>query len=714
MYDPVSLVLIGCGKISNGVHIPALIKLRNEGKINILGTCDIDLEASSLASKKFDINNFTDDWKTLVDQVSPDAVSICLPPKISAKVSEQAILRGLHVISEKPPGINLKQSLMIKRASERYNQNTHMIGFNRRYAPILKKLVKKSNKLGKPNTFYGTFNRPSIGEVPSNNVDNWIISDSIHIIDMSISLMGFPKKIIINKRILGNQYPNVWSMQFFHDRGSSLINLNYASGKRYERFEWAGNGYSSIAELPLRGFWYQAGDQEEIFHSEYENDLFMSYGFYNEYKHFIESIINKKNNIETDFKYGNKLMVLIDNILKSNNGELIKIDYNDSQPEIIKKKNFKIENKLNILFLNDRNHVSRFYKDNELNVFEENYNVKYYSDKKIKLKNIDIVIAGHQSVGLNENDIINADNLKIVIVLGSSVKFVSPLFLISKDILLYNTAKALAVSVAEHCLLATICGLRNIINYDKNLRLGRWNSFTKKKQLSFDIITLIRKIYIPNGIKRVFRPLYTNQVDKIIIKKNKSTILGNNKFHDLNGKTVGLIGWGHISKEFVKLLKPFNCKILITSNNINDKDIKLYNLVKVGLGELLSTSKIISIHKGSSPSSYHYIGEKELNMVKSGSVLINSSRGDIINQNALIKRLEIGDIVAFLDVFESEPVISDNPLNKLDNVILTPHIACDSIETDFRIGKEVEEIIKNWENGSPIESLDASYISNMT
>lgn len=445
----------------------------------------------------------------------------------------------------------------------------------------------------------------------------------------------------------------------------------------------------------------------------------MSYGFYNEYKYFVDSIINKDKNIETDFTYGYKLMILIDKILKSNNGELIKIDYNDSRSEIIneqliKKKTIKIENKLNILFLNDRKYVSRFYQDNELNVFEENYNVKYYSDKKNKLKDIDIVIAGHQSVGLNENDIINANNLKIVIVLGSSVQFVSPLVLISKDILLYNTAKALAISVAEHCLLAAISGLRNIINYDKNLRLGRWNSFTKKKQLSFDIITLIRKIYIPKSIKKFLRPIYTNQVDKIIIKKNKSKILGNKKFHDLNAKTVGLVGWGHISREFVKLLKPFNCKILITSNNIKDKDIKLYNLVKVDLGELLGTSKIISIHKGSSPSSYHYIGEKELNMIKKGSVLINSSRGDIIDQNALIKRLESGSIFAFLDVFESEPLVSDNPLNKLDNVILTPHIACDSIETDFRVGKEVEEIIKNWKNGSPLESLDASYISNMT
>lgn len=172
MSDPVSLVLIGCGKISNGVHIPALIKLRNEGKINILGTCDIDLDASSHASKRFDISNFSDNWKKLVQKVSPDAVSICLPPKISAKISEQAILSGFHVISEKPPGINLEQSLMMKRASDHYSQNAHMIAFNRRHAPILKKLVQKSDKLGKPNTFYGTFNRPSIDELPSNNVDN--------------------------------------------------------------------------------------------------------------------------------------------------------------------------------------------------------------------------------------------------------------------------------------------------------------------------------------------------------------------------------------------------------------------------------------------------------------------------------------------------------------------------------------------------------------
>ena len=125
MSNKIKFVLIGCGKIASGVHIPALIRLRDKHKIEILGTCDQDIEAAKLASDRFGINKYSDNWRSLVKEVSANVVSICLPPGPNAEVSSEAAKLGLHVICEKPPGINLEQSIMMEEASKNHSQKVY-------------------------------------------------------------------------------------------------------------------------------------------------------------------------------------------------------------------------------------------------------------------------------------------------------------------------------------------------------------------------------------------------------------------------------------------------------------------------------------------------------------------------------------------------------------------------------------------------------------
>ncbi|HII67242.1 MAG TPA: 3-phosphoglycerate dehydrogenase, partial [Thermococcaceae archaeon] len=95
-------------------------------------------------------------------------------------------------------------------------------------------------------------------------------------------------------------------------------------------------------------------------------------------------------------------------------------------------------------------------------------------------------------------------------------------------------------------------------------------------------------------------------------------------------------------------------------------------------------------------STYHLINEEKLKLMKSTAVLINTSRGPIVDTNALVKALEEGWIAgAALDVFEEEPLPKDHPLTKFDNVILTPHIGASTVEAQARAGMEVaEKVVK--------------------
>jgi D-3-phosphoglycerate dehydrogenase / 2-oxoglutarate reductase len=146
---------------------------------------------------------------------------------------------------------------------------------------------------------------------------------------------------------------------------------------------------------------------------------------------------------------------------------------------------------------------------------------------------------------------------------------------------------------------------------------------------------------------------------------------------EVAGKTLGIIGFGRIGKEVAKRANALGMKVIAYDPLIDSNNIWKENVTPVDrLEELLPESDFISIHVPLNEMTYNLIGERELKMMKRSAFLINTSRGKIVNQTALIKALEEGWIAgSALDVYEKEPLDPDNPLTKLSNVILTPHSA---------------------------------------
>jgi D-3-phosphoglycerate dehydrogenase len=151
----------------------------------------------------------------------------------------------------------------------------------------------------------------------------------------------------------------------------------------------------------------------------------------------------------------------------------------------------------------------------------------------------------------------------------------------------------------------------------------------------------------------------------------------------LSGKTVGIIGLGRIGIKVAALLRPFNVKILgCTRTRISEEKAKNIGIQQVDLDVLLKESDFITIHVPLTPETRHMISEREFNLMKNTAYIINTSRGAVIDEAALIKALKNGKIAgAALDVVEEEPITPDNPLLKMENVIITPHIAGRGPET---------------------------------
>lgn len=165
----------------------------------------------------------------------------------------------------------------------------------------------------------------------------------------------------------------------------------------------------------------------------------------------------------------------------------------------------------------------------------------------------------------------------------------------------------------------------------------------------------------------------------------------------LAGKTLGIIGMGHVGQALAKRAVAFEMKVL-------GNDIKPVSFEPIlPLEKLLKESDFISLCCDLNPTSHHLINRETLGLMKPSAYLFNTSRGPVVDEEALIKALENKEIAgAGLDVFETEPLPADNPLRRMDNVILTPHNAYNTVEAENYVHdntiKNLIEGLKNHES----------------
>ena len=163
---------------------------------------------------------------------------------------------------------------------------------------------------------------------------------------------------------------------------------------------------------------------------------------------------------------------------------------------------------------------------------------------------------------------------------------------------------------------------------------------------------------------------------------------------ELEGKTLGIVGFGRIGYQIAKIAKAMGMNLLLYDPYPNFQRAEEVGGKFVELEELLKESDVVTLHVPLLDSTYHLINEERLRLMKPTAILINAARGPIIDTDALVKALREGWIAgAALDVFEEEPLPKGHPLTELDNVVLTPHIGASTVEAQMRAGVQVAEQI---------------------
>lgn len=143
----------------------------------------------------------------------------------------------------------------------------------------------------------------------------------------------------------------------------------------------------------------------------------------------------------------------------------------------------------------------------------------------------------------------------------------------------------------------------------------------------------------------------------------------------LTGKRVGLIGCGHIGRRLIEFLRPFDAQIWVYDPYLPGELADVVGFLKTSLDNVMSQCDVVVCVAPLTPRTEGMIGRRELELMRSGSVLVNVSRGAIIDSTALIDRLKTGDITAGLDVFHPEPIPADSEILHMPNVFLSPHFA---------------------------------------
>lgn len=168
---------------------------------------------------------------------------------------------------------------------------------------------------------------------------------------------------------------------------------------------------------------------------------------------------------------------------------------------------------------------------------------------------------------------------------------------------------------------------------------------------------------------------------------------------EVNGKTLGVIGAGHIGRKVIKIAQALDMNILVYTRTPGEDE---KGIRYVSLKELLEHSDYVSLHCPLTESTKHMINKETLKLMKPSAFIINTSRGALIDEAALIEALKNGKIAgAGLDVQETEPPKETSPLYTMENILLTPHMGWKGLETRQRLVSILADNIKNFLAGNP-------------
>jgi phosphoglycerate dehydrogenase-like enzyme len=273
------------------------------------------------------------------------------------------------------------------------------------------------------------------------------------------------------------------------------------------------------------------------------------------------------------------------------------------------------------------------------------------------LGNIDILISGWGCPPIDAQVLAIAPKLRLIAHAAGSIKALAGPPVFARGIVVVSAADANALPVAEYTVAAMLFANKRVFDFANAYRRER-------RQLD---------LYLAAGPN-----------------------VGNWR------KTIGIIGASRVGRRVIELLRPFDFDVLLHDPCVSAEAARQLGAEKLELDAVLARSDLVSVHAPSLPETRHMLDARRLGLMRDGAVLINTARGALVEQAALLAELQSGRLSAVLDVTEPETLPPDSPLYDLPNVLLTPHIAGAVGDERRRFGQLIAGEVERFIAGEPL------------
>ncbi len=281
---------------------------------------------------------------------------------------------------------------------------------------------------------------------------------------------------------------------------------------------------------------------------------------------------------------------------------------------------------------------------------------RHYEDDELRdaLVGVDYVFTGWGTHKLTEEVLSKADKLKMICHVGGTVKPYVSEEAYAKGIKVISGNEIYAKSVAEGVIAYLLCVLRRLPYYESELKKGNWPETFKNRGLI--------------------------------------------------GRSIGLVGFGAITKLVIPMLRLFDMKIKVYSRYLTDEQKRDYGIEYADVEEIFKTCDIVSLHSAYTPSTHHMITGDHMRSMKKDAILLNTARGPIVDEEAMVEVLhERPDLIAVLDVYGNEPLSAGDPILLCENTFTMPHQGGPTIDMRGVVTSALVRNIISLENGKPLD-----------
>jgi len=688
--NAIRVAVIGAGPAAQMLHFPVLAALHRHGEIALTCVCDIDGARAEAARSKFGFQTSASDAAAVATSDGVDAVYIFGSAAMHHRYGILALEHAKHLFVEKPIAPNYAAAMQMSEVAAA-RQLIAVGGHNRRFYKGLAIMQARCGRAGW--TFAEVFaHKPEFGKPPLFGASSWLTANGIHALDALVFMMGgLPQEMAASANHNTATYAALMQWQ---NGARATFSCNNSAGVRREAF---------VFHAP-----------DETCHLENE-----------------QLVIHARGKATTT------AMAMIEGGFAAEHAEFLGAIRGDMVPRHALAKLApslylaeQIENGFRGVFaLPSRTHFGstgpRFPAVQEKAVLVVQAgplqgalsrlpsNIRLLSPQDVMrspmpFPQVQGVLLGRGAAALDDAILDKLPNLAVVGVMGLSLARYEPARLLARGIALVHSSEAYAETVADFAFALAVLGRRRAFLSNEWMRRGGWGTSLPPSGPK-NLLRLAAKHCRP-----YLASVGLNKAASTLWKRAKPMLEGpggTDVAHDLSGTRVGLIGWSTNARAFAERLMRAGATVRVYSEHASAASLGA--VAPATMAEVLSAD-IVSLHRGLTPKTYHFLGKAELDRLRPGALLINIARGALIAPDALLTRLQRGDIFACLDTFEVEPPSKFDALRRLPNVFLTAHIAGGSPEMHAAAAEEVVAKVVAWLDGDDAVAIPPGKLQQMS